>query len=204
MSDKAANGVGFRQQIIMSLVLMPVMFGIWYAAGELLAGPAVWLAGVILTQCLPGIVSDTSLNEGLMIVFTQFGELNGAILPAAQAGHEMAIQLNPRLVSYSIPFYAALLWASRLHNPFERFAVGLFVLWLAMALGLVAVAAKDFMLVIGGPFLEAPWVPYVNVIGVAYQFSVLLVPSLAPVVVWLWQLRGTPLWQELEAQLARR
>ena len=187
----------------MTLVLLPVTFGIWYAAGELLAGPAVWLAGTLLTHGLPSIVSETALNDGLMVIMTRFGDINNEMVPAAQAGYEMAIQLNPRLVSYSIPFYAALLWASRVGSPLERFAVGLFLLWLAMALGLTAIAAKDFMLVIGSDFLSAPWVPHSNVIGVAYQFSVLLVPSLAPVLVWLWQLRGTPLWHELESQLGR-
>ena len=36
-------------------------------------------------------------------------------------------------------------------------------------------------------------VPNANVIGLLYQFSVLIIPSLAPVLVWAWQARDTPL-----------
>ena len=187
----------------MTLVLIPLMFGIWYAAGALLAGPATWLAGLILTHGIPNIVFETLNQDTLFVVVTQFGELNGMIVSAEEAGYEMAFQLNTRLVSYSIPFYAALLWASRVENPFERFAQGLFVLWLLMAVGLVAMTAKDLMLVIGAPFLESPGIPPAAVVGVAYQFSVLLMPTIAPVLLWLFQLRGSALWLQLEERLAR-
>ena len=57
------------------------------------------------------------------------------------------------------------------------------------------------MLVIGEPFLSAAWVAPAPVIAVSYQFSVLLMPTLAPVLLWVLQLRGSPLWTRLEAQL---
>ena len=79
--------------------------------------------------------------------------------------------------------------------------MGLFVLWGLMALGLVAMTAKDLMLVIGDPFLTLGSVPPMPLIGLAYQTSVLLIPSLAPVMVWLFQLRDTPLWRQLADQL---
>jgi hypothetical protein len=72
-----------------------------------------------------------------------------------------------------------------------------------MALGLVAIAAKDLMLVVGDPFLSLGVVPPTPIIGLAYQTSVLLIPSLAPVVIWLFQLRDTPLWRQLADQLER-
>ena len=70
-----------------------------------------------------------------------------------------------------------------------------------MALGLVAIAAKDLMLVVGAPFLSLGAVPPMPIIGLAYQTSVLLIPSLAPVMIWLFQLRDTPLWRQLADQL---
>lgn len=195
--------LGFRQQILMSLLLMPVMFGLWYAAGALLAGPAGWLAGQALVALLPGAVAETGLDGTTFVVVTEFGRIAEQIVSAEQAGHELVLEFNTRLLSYSIPFYAALLWGSRVDEPTQRFAWGLFVLWCLMALGIIAVAAKDLMLLAGDVFLTQAGVPPAPVVAVAYQFSVLLMPSLAPVLLWLWQLRGTPLWQQLADHLNR-
>ena len=65
------------------------------------------------------------------------------------------------------------------------------------------VTAKDLMLVIGEPFLATAWVPPSPVIAVSYQFSVLLMPTLAPVLLWVLQLKGSPLWTRLENQLGK-
>lgn len=193
--------VAFRQQVFTTLLLLIVTFGLWFAAEPIFAGPAKWLAHGLLRFWLPDILSTTLSEPGALIVVTLFTEQSGNIAPALSGDEDLAFRLNTRLVSYSIPFYAALLWGSRISNPFNTFAWGMFVLWLAMALGLTAMAAKDMMLVLGNSFISAPWVPPTPVIAVGYQFSVLLMPTLAPVLLWIFQLRGSPLWNRLEAQL---
>jgi len=192
---------GFRQQIITSLALIPATFALWYAAGAPLAAPASWLAERLMTWILGEVVLGSQLQDTIWMVISAFGEENGVILFPAPSGENLAIQIDTRLVSYSVPFYAALLWGSRVSEPVLKFCIGLAVLWLVMALSLIGVAAKDLMLLAGSQFLERPGVPPADVIAVWYQFSVLLAPTLAPVILWLWQLRGTPLWQLLSRQL---
>ena len=193
--------IAFRQQVITTLLLLLVTFGLWFAAEPLFSAPAKWLADALLTLWLPNIIDGTLSEPSALLVVTQFSEHNGSIALAAEGEDGLAFRLNTRLVSYAIPFYAALLWGSRVTNPFNTFAWGLFVLWAAMAVGLGAMAAKDLMLVVGDPFLDTDWVPPSPVIAVAYQFSVLLMPTVAPVLLWVLQLRGSPLWTRLEAQL---
>jgi len=193
--------VAFRQQVFTTLLLLIVTFGLWFAAEPLISGPAKWLARTLLTLWLPDIINAVMFEPGGLLVVTQFAESNGAFTLAREGQEGLAIRLNTRLVSYSIPFYAALLWGSRVESPFNTFAWGLFLLWVAMGLGLSAMAAKDLMLVIGNPFLSGPWVPPPAMIAISYQFSVLLMPTLAPVLLWIFQLRGSPLWNRLEAQL---
>jgi len=189
------------RQALLTVALLPIMFGLWYAAGNLLAGPAVWLVDVLLTTWLPDAVDSARLNGTDMIVMTGFGELNGTVVSAQSAGEQLGFKVNTRLVSYAMPFYAALLWASNVDAPMERFARGLVLIWLAMALGLAAITAKDLMLVAGPAFLGMDRVPHPNVIGVSYQFAVLLMPSLLPVALWVAQLRGSPLWDQLNERL---
>ena len=192
-----------RRQFVLTLILMPITFGIWYAAGTLFAAPAVWLTEFLLSSAYATIVEAAGLQGAEMMVRTQFGEEGGVILPAADAGNQIALEINTRLVSYSIAFYAALLMASNLKDAIYKFCIGLFWLWLIMAFGLTSILGKDLLLMVGRPFLDSPSVPPADLIALTYQFNVLLMPTLAPVCLWFWQLRGSPLWEALADDIKR-
>jgi hypothetical protein len=53
------------------------------------------------------------------------------------------------------------------------------------------------MVNVGADFFNQPgvFVPNADVIGILYQFNVLIVPTLAPAIVWLWQSKDTTLLQ---------
>jgi hypothetical protein len=192
-----------RRQIVLTLALMPITFGLWYAAGPLFAGPAVWLCDIALGHLYPTVVDSAGLRGAELQLTTQFGELAGQILPAKEAGNQFALEINTRLVSYSIAFYGALLLASNVQDSLYKFCAGLFWLWLIMAIGLASIAGKDLLMLIGEPFLNTELVPPADVIALTYQFNVLLMPTLAPVFVWFWQLQGSPLWEQLAADITR-
>ena len=192
-----------RRQFVLTVALMPITFGIWYAAGTLFAAPAVWLCDFLLSSAYPNIVEAVGLQGVEVLVRTQFGEDGGVIMAAADAGNQIALEINTRLVSYSIAFYAALLMASNLKDAIYKFCVGLFWLWLIMTFGLASILGKDLLLMVGAPFLNAPGVPPADLIALTYQFNVLLMPTLAPVCLWFWQLRGSPLWEALANDIKR-
>ena len=192
-----------RRQFVLTLILMPITFGVWYAAGTLFAAPAVWLCDFLLSSAYPNIVEAVGLRGVEVLVRTQFGEDGGVIMAAADAGNQIALEINTRLVSYSIAFYAALLMASNLKDAIYKFCVGLFWLWLIMTFGLASILGKDLLLMVGAPFLSAPGVPPADLIALTYQFNVLLMPTLAPVCLWFWQLRGSPLWEALANDIKR-
>ena len=192
-----------RRQIVLTVALMPITFGVWYAAGSLFAGPAVWLCDLVLGYLYPSIVDTAGLNGVDLQLTTQFGESGGKILPANEAGNQIALEINTRLVSYSIAFYGALLMASNVQDSLYKFSIGLFWLWLIMAVGLASIAGKELLLLAGGPFLSTALVPPADAIALIYQFNVLLMPTLAPVFLWCWQLQGSPLWEQLAADISR-
>ena len=192
-----------RRQFVLTLILMPITFGIWYAAGSLFAAPAVWLTDFLMSSAYPNIVETARLQGVEMMVRTQFGEDSGVIMAATDAGNQIALEINTRLVSYSIAFYAALLMASDLKDAMYKFCIGLFWLWLIMAFGLTSILGKDLFLMAGRPFLGSAGVPPADLIALTYQFNVLLMPTLAPVCLWFWQLRGSPLWEALAADIRR-
>ena len=93
-----------RRQFVLTLILMPITFGIWYAAGTLFAAPAVWLTDFLLRNAYPNIVETAGLQGVEMMVRTQFGEDGGVIMAVTDAGDQIALDINTRLVSYSITF----------------------------------------------------------------------------------------------------
>ena len=192
-----------RRQFVLTLILLPITFGIWYSAGALFAAPAVWLCDLFLTNVYPGIVEAGGLQDAEMSVVTQYGETGGQILPAKEAGNQIALQINTLSVSYSIAFYAALLLASNLQDGLYKFCIGLLWLWVIMAFGLASIVGKELLLLVGAAFSSAPGVPPADFLALTYQFNVLLMPTLAPVCVWLWQLRGSPLWEALADDIRR-
>ena len=192
-----------RRQFVLTLVLMPITFGIWYAAGTLFSAPAVWLCDMLMRLAYPTVLASAGLNGIEMVALTQFGVVEGAITTAEAAGNRIELEVNTRLVSYSIAFYAALLMASNLKDALFKFCIGLFLLWLIMAFGLASILGKDLLVMVGTPFLNTAGVPPADIIALTYQFNVLLMPTLAPVCLWFWQLRGSPLWEALAEDIRR-
>ena len=179
------------------------MFIVWHALGSLVAAPAVALCGAILQWWIPELVSEVTLNGTQMVIAAAVGELDGAILPAAEAGNQLAFQLDSRSLTYSIPFYAALHFATPMQNTLERFARGLLTLWLMIVIGLLFTGLKDLMLGLGGLLFESN-VPPADVIALGYQFSVLMVPPVAPVLLWAFEARDVGLFPQLiEAPAAK-
>lgn len=192
-----------RRQFVLTFILMPIAFGIWHAAGSLFSAPAVWLCDMLLQTFYPHLIESVWLQDMKMGALTQFGILEEEVVAASAAGNQIELEINTRLVSYSIAFYAALVMASNLQNGLYKFCIGLLCLWVVMAFGLVSVAAKDLLVMVGAPFLSAPHVPPADLLALTYQFNVLLMPTLAPVCLWFWQLRGSPLWEAIASDIRR-
>ena len=64
-------------------------------------------------------------------------------------------------------------------------------------LGLLLLCLKELMVNLGTHFFEQPgvYVPDANLIGLFYQLSVLIVPTLVPVGLWVWQSKDSPILQ---------
>ena len=69
------------------------------------------------------------------------------------------------------------------------------MLYVLFVFGLVCLCLKELMVNVGAPFFNqrGALVPYAEVIAIAYQFSVLIVPTLAPAVLWIWQSKDSQL-----------
>ena len=193
MSDKP----DLRRFIGLVLILLIPSFVLWMAISPWLAAPGIWLTDLILTAWMPDVVAGVQLKGSQALLMTHYGEVDGKVVSAAQAGYQMGLPMDVRLLSYSIPFYAALHFATPQGDSLAKFGWGLWILYPLIVFGLVSVGLKNLMLVVGEPLFgqSAAFVPNEHVIGILYQMSILIIPPVAPILVWVWQSRDNALLQ---------
>ena len=185
----------YRFVLLVFVWLIPC-FIVWVSLSSPIAAPGVLIADWLMSSMLPTYVHEFTLADTQALLTTQFGELDGAMVPAEAAGFRLAYPLNTRILSYSLPFYAALHFATPGQNSLARFGWGMLVLYPLFIVGLVSVSLKNLMLGLGSEFLHNSTTLEASV-AMMYQISTLMVPPLAPVLVWAWQSRQSPLLQQL-------
>ncbi len=189
----------FRQFLLYVFVLLVPCFLLWSAGSGGLQAPAVGLVHFTLTHWFPDIVNGLFTDGANALLMTEFGEQGGQPVALAEASHRLGFRLNPRILTYSMPFYTALYFATPRDHYLADYLWGLLILYALATFGLLWLCLKELMVNLGGLFMEQPGavVPGTNLIGILYQFNVLVMPTLAPVAVWFWQSKDSSLLGEI-------
>lgn len=188
-----------RHFLLFVFVLLLPCFSLWTVASASLATPAIGLVHLILTNWFPELVSVVYQQGPDAMLMTLLDETDGQFVPS-QAAHEgLGFKIDTRILSYAIPFYAALHFATEKQHYLASFCWGLLLIYPFIVLGLLCICLKNLMVTFGSLFLQQPgvYVPGQATIGLLYQFSVLIIPPLVPALIWAWQSRHTPLLKNL-------
>ncbi len=189
----------FRPFLIYVFALLLPCFGLWFATSSYLALPVIAVVHEILVAWFPQLVHALYADNTNVFLATAFGQKAGMLVPLAEAEYRFGFTINTRILSYSLPFYSALLFATRRDEYLGSWLQGVIVLYLLFAIGLLTICLKNLMTTVPEQFFGQAdvIVPNANLIAIGYQINVLLVPTLAPVMLWLWQCRETTLLREL-------
>jgi len=198
MSPRKSNDL--RQFLLFVFVLLIPCFAIWTFLSAALVTPVIGLVHLTLSSWFPEIVNVVYQQGADLLLMTRLDQVDGQLVQADVASEGLGVKINTRIVTYSIAFYAALHFATEKKRYLVNFFWGLLILYLFVYLGLISVCLKELMLGFGKTFLEQPevFVPGPDLIGIAYQLSALIIPTLAPVLVWAWQSRDTALLRGLQ------
>ncbi|MEZ7952912.1 MAG: hypothetical protein QMC02_09330 [Halioglobus sp.] len=186
-----------RQFLLFVFTLLIPFFALWTIASAAIALPAIGIVGMLLTNWFPDVVNALYASGSEAILMTEFGENAGQLIPLSEAEYRLGFEVNTQILSYSFPFYTALHFATQKKNYLTDYLWGVLMLYVLFVFGLVCLCLKELMVNVGAPFFNQPgaFVPYAEVIAIAYQFSVLIVPTLAPAVLWIWQSKDSQLLQ---------
>ena len=192
-----------RQFVLLTFAFLIPAFVVWTFLSSYLAIPAIGLGKLILTGWLGDIVQTVVTEGPKALVMTRFGEIGGRIVPAGDEAGQLGFYVDTRILSYSIPFYTALHFATPRDNHLASYSWGIPVLYLFIVFGIVCVSLKELMVTLGTTALEQASgpVPGPDVIAILYQLNTLIIPTIAPILLWGWQSRDTPLMQGLVGKL---
>ena len=181
--------------ILLTIALLIPGFVLWMAINPWLSQPLVLLGDLLLQAWMPELVTGLQFQNPTALLLTPFGEVDGRIVDATQAGARLAFQVDIRVLSYSLPFYAALHFASPGKPGLEQFSLGFLILYPLVFFGFVSLCLKQLMTGLGDTFTsqEIPLLPGPDLVALLYQLNTILIPALAPILVWAWQSRNSEL-----------
>ncbi len=171
--------------ILKVLLLLPVCLAVWYWLLTPLNTPLAWLSDFILTSLWGDVIEVIQLIGHQLDVTT-------SLAPPGEPNNTRAtviLEVNPLIYSYSLPFAAALILATP--ASWVKKLIALLVAYLLLLLlqswGVCFYIAKS-LLYGHGPEINARLdISQLSqaLIGVAYQFGSLILPSLSPIVIWI-------------------
>ena len=103
-----------------------------------------------------------------------------------QGQAELIIEVDPARSAYGLPLFFALLFAAYGHHLFRRALAGYVLLLIPQSFSLILDILKQIIVAGGNPAYlgVASW--QLEGIALGFQFGSLVLPTLAPVALWLW------------------
>ena len=167
--------------VLRTLGWLPLAFVVWYFAAPLLLAPAVLIARAIVRVGLPDIVR-TIEQSGAIATFVTTLRPGGTALNGV-----VTVDVNLLLYSFGLPLFAALTLAARERAWKRHLGVGYVALQPFIAWGVLADFLKNVAITAGPAVASqtgfAGWQR--EAIAFAFQFGSLILPAVAPIVLWL-------------------
>jgi hypothetical protein len=170
--------------LLKAALWLPLCLGLWYWQAEWFNGPAAIVSGWIMQGLFPWVES-VEWSQRIVSVATTL-KVGSAQSPEGQYA-AMVAEVNPMIYSYGLPLFAALLFAGGGAKIGRKLMLGFLALVPFQAWGICFDLLKQ-VAISAGPEVGmqtgfSEWQR--NMIALCYQLGYLVLPSVAPVVLWL-------------------
>ena len=185
-----------------ALLWLPLAFFLWFWFAAPLVWPVIAIAKLVLLSAWPSLFTAVSQGADLLDaqghVLMHAGYLmqlsSGVLVNAAPVGEAARFGflepvVNPMIYGYSLPLFAGLVLATPLTRRQRalQLAIGIPLIWLAQAFGVIAESLKSLGLDAGpaGAAAVARAGLPLELIALCYQFGYLILPALVPAALWI-------------------
>jgi len=178
------NSPGFSpltRFVLAVLAWLPVTFAVWYFAAPVILWPVTLLTELVARTGFGDLVRAVEQNAAV-VAFTTSLKPGQAI-----AGGVVTVEVNALLYSFGLPMFAALTLAAREPHWLRVLAIGYVVLMPAIAWGVLADFLKNIGITAAPQVVsQAGFTPLQReLIVFAFQFGSLILPAVAPAIVWV-------------------
>jgi len=167
--------------VLWVLAWLPITFAVWYLAAPILLWPAALLTELTARAGFPDIVRSIE-QAGSTLVFTTSLKPGQAI-----GGGVVSVDVNMLLYSFGLPLFAALTLAARQPRRARVLLIGYAVLLPVFAFGILADFLKNVAITAATQVVSqtgfSAWQR--EAIAFSFQFGSLILPAVAPAVVWV-------------------
>lgn len=164
------------------LWLLPA-FALWYFAAPILAWPLRWLGALGLALTAGDVVRSTEMHGALLAAVTNLRPENVPLGTVAV----MVPEVNTLAYSFGLPLLAALLLAAGEGDWRKKLALAYVALLPFQAFGAVADVLRQIAVTSGPAVAMQAGYSAVQreIIVFCYQFGTLIVPAVAPAILWV-------------------
>ncbi len=159
---------------------------LWMQISSWTSYPTAGLAHVVLESSASYWVRSVHKAPGTIEVETRIPVAMGDSVKKERGTAELVAQADPAHYAYGLPLFLALLLASRSRHFFRRAAAGYLILLVPQTFSLIFEILRQIMVAGGRPGVLGIDQWQMEGIAMGYQVGSLLMPTLAPVALWLW------------------
>jgi hypothetical protein len=170
--------------VLRVIAWLPLTFAVWYLAAPLLVWPVALLAELFTSSTFDWVKSVEQMGP-LITFITSLKPAEGANPAGVKA--VVLVESNVLLFSFGLPMLAALILAAREPHRVRMLLIGFVVLLPFQTFSVVADFLKN-VAILAPPAVSSQ--TGINafqreVIAFCYQFGTLILPTVAPAVVWV-------------------
>jgi len=170
--------------VLRVIAWLPLTFAVWYLAAPLLVWPVALLAELFTRSTFDWVKSVEQIGP-LITFVTSLKPVEGANPAGVKA--VVSVESNVLLFSFGLPMLAALMLAAREPHRVRMLLIGFVVLLPFQTFSVVADFLKN-VAILAPPAVSSQ--TGINafqreVIAFCYQFGTLILPTVAPAIVWV-------------------
>ena len=167
--------------VLRTLAFLPLAFVVWYFAAPLLLWPAVLLVRAVAHTAFGDLVRAVEQSGAVATFVTTLHA------GAAAAKGVLTVDVDLRAYAFGLPLFAALTLAARSSRWTRMLVIGYAALMPVVAFGVLADFLKNVAITAGPAIASqsgfAAWQR--EAIAFAFQFGSLILPAVAPAVLWV-------------------
>ncbi|MDQ5767985.1 exosortase H-associated membrane protein [Thiothrix subterranea] len=186
------------------LIFFPLTFFLWYISATYHLAPITLITGKLVSIVVPDALMWLRLDGHMLVLASNFGHDSTGMIVSPPVGDDvLGFHLNPLIYSYSLPLLAALILATPSARKWSNLLWGIVLILPTEIFSMTFSVLKTLTFDVGAAFQAQQSISSTEAdfIALGYQVGTLLLPMIAPLIIWValnrdFLLHLAPQWEQ--------